>query len=645
MSLIQRKTLLLVTLLALVAMGIGAYMSRPPVAFGEEPAGCNVSTVGISVLVTKNGESITVTRHGETLQYQVILSIPELSEGNIACNFEGGTLALVLPGGEERTVAGPLRGAIGKVSRGNPFESFTVDYTINQQHATADGDVVVTARYEGGKSLSVPEGLSPPEASGSVSNIIKIEGPAVEVVKTTSTPTIHQGQTANFVITVTNTGGLELSNVTITDADAPDCERTFPVIGVGESTEPYNCGAALERSTTNEVVVTADVIGGVPPDTQVQATDTADVVLVPVDVAVDVTPSVQVVRTGNQATVAINVVTPTITDLDDVTVTVVAKYSDGTDVDLNDCNRNFGTVGAAEQPPEYECTVLFPLGRNVVSAVATGTLPGTTSPLPAATASAEIRVIDPGLNIIATTDTEIIRGLPRVRRGESSPITITVLNAGDSLLTNVSVSNKSGFPEVHNCDRDLSDLGMLDSNREITIQCSSLPLDRESVFVFTVTAIAADNNSEGAESDSLVIGIIDPSTVIGMSEHDTIVMRFIVQTLTITETNDGDAPLTNVRVDLSSNGVVPLARGPLTRDSQEYVGGDLNNDGVLDPGESWEWRMVTVAVAGDVVLMSEEAQSMELIAIGFGLDELGGEITHPADVEELGTLSVPIIPR
>ena len=53
MSLIQRSAVPIFILLAVIAVGVGAFMTtRSPIAFGEEPVGCNVSTVGISVLVT-----------------------------------------------------------------------------------------------------------------------------------------------------------------------------------------------------------------------------------------------------------------------------------------------------------------------------------------------------------------------------------------------------------------------------------------------------------------------------------------------------------------------------------------------------------------------------------------------------------------
>ena len=153
-------------------------------------------------------------------------------------------------------------------------------------------------------------------------------------------------------------------------------------------------------------------------------------------------------------------------------------------------------------------------------------------------------------------------------------------------------------------------------------------------------------------------------------------MRLVVQTLQVTETNDGDSPLTNICVELDPTGnVLPLAASSsdammeegqamegesmsadpcagaapevmvLTKDSVEYVGGDTGDDGIMDVGETWEWRVVTVGIAGDYVALPSEALNMRFVAIGHGIDALGGDVTFPGDAEELGEIEVPIVTR
>ena len=62
----------------------------------------------------------------------------------------------------------------------------------------------------------------------------------------------------------------------------------------------------------------------------------------------------------------------------------------------------------------------------------------------------------------------------------------------------------------------------------------------------------------------------------------------------------------------------------------------------MDVGETWEWRVVTVGVAGNYVALSEGATGMNYVAIGHGTDILGDDVTYPGDVEELAQIEVPI---
>ena len=646
MNLIQRNAVPLFILLAIVAIGVGALLSRNPVpvALGESPRGCNASAVGVSMLATAEGGQVSVTKHGETLTYQVILSIPELPAGDTACNYGGGQLSIVLPSGQDIPIAGGDTGVdIDTISVGNPFSGREVDYTVDQADAENE-ELTARAVYSGGISLSVPEGEDPPEAAASVSNTIKITPPSIDMAMSPDTQTVYQGQQADFYITLTNTGGFELSNVTINDPQAPDCNTTVATLEVGEEMGLARCSVVAEASFINEASVTADVIGGVPAGTTVTDSASVDVTFDEVEVGIIIRPSMQIVRTETAAQLDIVVSTPSVTSLDDVTVRVVSVGADGATMELTECNRDWDVVREASAAPAYTCAVSLPAGRNTITATATGVLPGTDSPLPAATDTAEVQVIAPGLAIVAASGAEMVAGVATVRKGQSTPIAITVYNNGDSELLNLEVSSKDGYPLVQDCSRTLSNLGRLDPGASITIDCSSANLEATTAFMFVAAGTAEDNSMETAESEPLSVNILDPSTALGMTQQGSgMMLQFAVHTLTITETNDGDSPLDNVRVDLSSNGVVPLNRAPLTRQSTEYVGGDLNDDGRLDPGETWEWRIVTLSVSGDVVLLAAASDGLEVTAIGFGTDVLNGEVTHPADVDEIATITVPIM--
>ena len=84
--------------------------------------------------------------------------------------------------------------------------------------------------------------------------------PAIAIVKTTSTPTVLNGKTATFKITVTNTGNTELKNVTVTDPLSPNCDNSIGTLAAGASSS-YSCTRPnLKNSFTNVATAT-----GKPP--------------------------------------------------------------------------------------------------------------------------------------------------------------------------------------------------------------------------------------------------------------------------------------------------------------------------------------------------------------------------------------------
>ncbi len=64
--------------------------------------------------------------------------------------------------------------------------------------------------------------------------------PGIEVQKTPDYQMIGVGGTAGFTITVTNTGAVALTNVTITDSAVPNCDAGFATLAVSE-TQTYTC--------------------------------------------------------------------------------------------------------------------------------------------------------------------------------------------------------------------------------------------------------------------------------------------------------------------------------------------------------------------------------------------------------------------
>jgi uncharacterized repeat protein (TIGR01451 family) len=100
--------------------------------------------------------------------------------------------------------------------------------------------------------------------------------PSIDIIKTTSTPSVSSGSTGQYMITVTNNGQLLLTGVAVTDTIAPWCSRVIGTLWIGASTW-YSCSLANITSTTTN---TASVIGMTTWWVTVSDTATATIYLI-----------------------------------------------------------------------------------------------------------------------------------------------------------------------------------------------------------------------------------------------------------------------------------------------------------------------------------------------------------------------------
>ena len=632
MSLMRRSTVPLFILLAVIAVGVGVFASRSPSALGEEPAGCNVSTVGISILTTDaEGGYVNAASHGEVIYYEVILSIPELPEGDIACNYGGGALTIELPNGEVQEIPGE----IPIVSKGAPYRAPLVEYVVDQVDAE-EGNLSATANYDGGVSFSVAEGEEPPEASSSIANTVPMRDPSIQVDMTPDAARVFLGQAVDFEITVSNTGGYSLSNVVVTDSQAPNCEKEFAALSVGE-VMTINCSLLPANFVENVVDVTADVVGGVPVGTTVTDSAVSEIAVDEVVIALTMTP-VEVegvfqefVRLGDPSRFNVQVEFPGNTDLTGVAVSIT---------DAPHCDRSIGDVSAGRAPEIYTCeVVLEDVGTDKVEGSVIGYVPGVVGPV-MDTGEVTFTVFNVELSVSIEPDEQIIR------QGETAQFQIRVHNHTGTELTDVTVST---MPEFESCSTIIGNLGPNESwpaDGE-TFDCESSAIDDDTTVAATVEAVAKDNQSVDHTDDAFVrvLRASTSLTATNISSSNT-VLRLVIVTTKITETNDGDSPLTDVFVEVLPTGLIPGQPAIVyDRNSAEFVGGDHGEEGVMEVGETWEWRVVSVAVAGAYSALPGDALELQVEAIGHGTDILGGDVTFPADSEERASIMVPIVTR
>jgi uncharacterized repeat protein (TIGR01451 family) len=130
----------------------------------------------------------------------------------------------------------------------------TADYEVTQADIDA-GQVLNCAMIE----ATGPAGTDvEAEACTTVDEPQEAE---IDIVKTTLTPEIFEGESVTYELTVTNTGNVTLSDVVVVDPLAPDCDRTFGGILVPGETVSYQC--TLDDVTAAFTNV-ADV-AGTPP--------------------------------------------------------------------------------------------------------------------------------------------------------------------------------------------------------------------------------------------------------------------------------------------------------------------------------------------------------------------------------------------
>jgi len=82
--------------------------------------------------------------------------------------------------------------------------------------------------------------------SDSAELIVAIPAPGISIDKTSDTQTVISGETM-FTITVTNTGNVALTNVSVTDALTSDCEVSIGDLTAGESQSYDYVGTAVDE--------------------------------------------------------------------------------------------------------------------------------------------------------------------------------------------------------------------------------------------------------------------------------------------------------------------------------------------------------------------------------------------------------------
>jgi uncharacterized repeat protein (TIGR01451 family) len=336
-------------------------------------------------------------------------------------------------------------GADGKAYPSSPAISVT-DPGIYHWVASYDGD----NNNKGSESSCGAENENP-----------LVIQPHISVVKTPDEQVIRNGDSVTWTIQVINDGSSPLTDVSVTDAEAPGCARTSADIQALASMAPgdtvtYECTRDSNTASFTNVAVAT----GTPElGEKVSAEDSAHVTVINPAISVSKTPHSQTVAFAGTVTFTIGVKNSGDATLTDVHVT---------DAQAPGCARTKADLPqlASMAPGDelsYSCTVASVTANFTNVAVAIGTPP--VGPDVSASDSAAVTVgpppppvTHPAISIVKNPKSQT------VTKGGEAIFTITVTNTGDVALTNVAVSD----PRSPDCNRTI---GTLAAGASVTYTC------------------------------------------------------------------------------------------------------------------------------------------------------------------------------
>ena len=463
-------------------------------AVTPKSASADVDVIAPKLAITKTVDQ-AVVRTGTTVTYTI--RVTNTGDASVTGITVGDSVA-------------PICGrTIGSLDPGAHYE-YTCQVAIAQ-----DTTNVVTAS---GKD-PLDNTVTSPQAQA----VVDVIHPGLTITKTVDPPVVRAGSATpvTWTVIVTNTGDVPLRYVTVSDPQAPDCDRAIGTLAANTAAAPITCITNVSTPTTNVATVT----GKDPLDNTV-APPPAEATVNVIDPSLSITKDVDkaVVHAGTSVQWTITVKNTGDVALSHVTVT---------DSDAPDCDTVIELLAANTTAAPITCTAwIIEDTTNVATATGTDTLDKSVGPV---SDSASVDVIAPGLSITKSVDQ------PVVLSGTIVEWRIAVTNTGDVDLTNVVVSD----PNASECDTVIP---MLAANTAAPLITCSQQIDEATTNVATVSGIDPLQKPVGAPPATAVVDVISPALSITKSVDKPVVLSGTEVTWKIVVTNTGDVTLTNVTV-------------------------------------------------------------------------------------------------
>ncbi len=428
----------------------------------------------------------------------------------------------------------------------------------------------------------------------------------LELEKSADATRVYSGSLVTYTYTLQNSGSEPANAVQVGDdrcapVNGPDPAGDVDTDGLLDPGETwvYTCSQVLAEDTTNLATAEGeDPLGN--PVTPDQATETVEVIQPAIRVQKSASP--QAVLAGGSVTYQYQVDNPGDDPISDLTLVddtcgPIAGLQAGGDAD-GDGLLDPGEVWL------YSCSANVAVDTlNTVVVSGLDSLGGSVEDED----TAFVEIVAPSIELVKQASA------PQVYAGQPVTFTIEARNTGDVSLDPVAITDDrcsplSGPDPAGDLDAD----GLLDPGETWVYSCSQI-LDEDQLNTASATFNPVDENGvdlpglpDVGDVDQAEVDTIDPSVQLvktadppSIAPGDTVDYRFELS-------NTGDDPLSSVFVD--DPGCSPIL-GP-------DPAGDVNTNGLLDPGETWVY---TCSVVRDVDVLNRAA--------GGGEDSLGNPVT------------------
>jgi hypothetical protein len=361
---------------------------------------------------------------------------------------------------------------------------------------------------------------------------------SVEFTVSPTEQTILPGSTAYFAITLTNTGAISLTNITVESEAVRPVEADFlryclqsPITGltldVGESYS-YNCSEPLLYLDVQQTLL----LSAETTDGNSTVSDSAEVIVHVEHLSANFDTEYQAVSYGDSAYLTLDITNSGSYDLTDISITP-------RDAAFADCLRTAGELpdlsGGQTTTLNCESPNIFEDAEVIFDVAAT---------LDGSTAVSEVAYFF--LDSIKGLELEISPDVQMIPANTSADLTLTLYNPDDVPITNLAV-NSPDFPA---CNREAGSLPNLAGGQSTQYQCQTPELAADGTY--TLTAAATSNNLAATAVANTTINA-NSQVDIEVAPNYLIIAENTPVTFTITVTNNLTDTLTSVAVNATSS--------------------------------------------------------------------------------------------